>query len=779
MQKQEKKDSAHTEKGYALSTKTVIIGTVILVIVAFSVFAYKGIAENMKTDACDTDIAMYLNVSAKLGDAGIEMNKRLFADTSEALAAFVEEYNKKTSGSYTIAYQPGSSYASGKSDPWGTTYYITAKKDFSNELSTYSFYITSAGENQEFDVKNMVLDLDDKTTCILRGAGTTVLNSGQPDDELIVDSTDKDFGISDIISSKPAQPEQGKETESEDETLPARITISFNMQGGTGTTESIRIKNGVNLKNYSVTVPTRENYCFTGYYSEGNGKGTRYFDANGIGIGTSSFETNLTVFASWIGEEKKIQFDNQGGTSTVSTVTARYGNTLPSVSIPQKSGYTFMGYFDAADGKGIQHYDAQGNALLKYQESKDITLYAYWAAKAFTVEHYVMGTDGEYPVSPTSSKKYSNPNNMTFHVSDLVDNSYVVANGIVFDHAELNGNDTKLVTITESNSVLSIYYRRCEYSVTLNGELGVKSVSGNGTYYYGELVTINAELEDGYVWAGWGAVNTNSNISSSNMKYSFNMPNNHVSLEAYTTLDSYVITLNANGGYCRLSSVSVLYGEKFYDQLPVASREGYTFIGWGTTSDAKSLVNQTTKYTSTSNSILYALWEKGTYIVRFDMQGGQGGTPNAEFVYNSAMPAITIPKKDNAIFMGYFEKPNGLGLQYYNENGTCIEVAKFTESITLYAYWEARDYAINYMDEGAQPFTGSLPYEAPKTYIYGTNLTVPSASKEGYVFSGWYKTSDCSGKPVTKIDESLLANGKITLFAKWKPIDTHLAKIAV
>lgn len=45
----------------------------------------------------------------------------------------------------------------------------------------------------------------------------------------------------------------------------------------------------------------------------------------------------------------------------------------------------------------------------------------------------------------------------------------------------------------------------------------------------------------------------------------------------------------------------------------------------------------------------------------------------------------------------------------------------------------------------------------------GENVSLPTLTKEGYVFSGWYDNPECTGSPV----ESLVASANVTLYAKW------------
>ena len=64
---------------------------------------------------------------------------------------------------------------------------------------------------------------------------------------------------------------------------------------------------------------------------------------------------------------------------------------------------------------------------------------------------------------------------------------------------------------------------------------------------------------------------------------------------------------------------------------------------------------------------------------------------------------------------------------------------------------------------------GSLPDNAPKEYAPGTELTLPTPTREGYIFSGWFTSSDL------RVENSIIAipnnvTGDQTVYAKWNRI---------
>ena len=91
-----------------------------------------------------------------------------------------------------------------------------------------------------------------------------------------------------------------------------------------------------------------------------------------------------------------------------------------------------------------------------------------------------------------------------------------------------------------------------KYTVTLSKGQGIDSVSGAGTYTYGQTVTINATVNSNYNWSQWNVLSGTVSGTLTNQKLTFTMPAGNVSLRAGDAIGSdahrktYVITYHAN-----------------------------------------------------------------------------------------------------------------------------------------------------------------------------------------------------------------------------------------
>ena len=97
-------------------------------------------------------------------------------------------------------------------------------------------------------------------------------------------------------------------------------------------------------------------------------------------------------------------------------------------------------------------------------------------------------------------------------------------------------------------------------------------------------------------------------------------------------------------------------------------------------------------------------------------------------------------------------------------SGNIIETIPDTKKtdITVTAQWIGKQFTISYNTNG-----GVFSNKATLNYRYGSGstITLPTVSKTGYTFNGWYKDSAFTSK-VTSINTNSYSEN-ITLYAKW------------
>ena len=154
---------------------------------------------------------------------------------------------------------------------------------------------------------------------------------------------------------------------------PNIYVLSFDWNGGSGTATPD--------SNYTFasahvlpagTNHTKLGHTFAGWSITLGGSAVNLEDAALAASGA-----NILLFARWLPNSYAVVFDSQGG-SAVPDGSVTFGSNITLPTAPVKTGFNFVGWFDAAVG-GTQ---VSGSTL--WQQAANLTLYARWVAAAPT-----------------------------------------------------------------------------------------------------------------------------------------------------------------------------------------------------------------------------------------------------------------------------------------------------------------------------------------------------------------------------------------------------------
>ncbi|MCQ5080576.1 InlB B-repeat-containing protein [Gemmiger formicilis] len=152
--------------------------------------------------------------------------------------------------------------------------------------------------------------------------------------------------------------------------------LTYDANGGVGTINSATGAAGESVP-VAENVFTRDNYTFTGWNTQADGKGTAYEP----GASFTLTAENTVLYAQWSKNapaQVNVSYDANGGTGTMESVTGDVGSEIV---IEQngfaRSEYTFTGWNTQADGKGIAYKAGDSFTL-----TEDTVLYAQWSKNA-------------------------------------------------------------------------------------------------------------------------------------------------------------------------------------------------------------------------------------------------------------------------------------------------------------------------------------------------------------------------------------------------------------
>ena len=273
-----------------------------------------------------------------------------------------------------------------------------------------------------------------------------------------------------------------------------------------------------------------------------------------------------------------------------------------------------------------------------------INLYYVRNTATLTVNHYVENANNaEYTLQ--STKEIEN-----IKIGSTITLANYVDTGI--ENVSLNTEKTQTTTTMSANgTTINLYYSRNTYVLTLSKNENIQSATGDGTYKWGQSVTINATVatQTGYTytWNKWESNNTSLLANQTSRQVTITMPVGNVTLKATATktANKYSIEYNSNGGSGTTASTQCTYDvEATIAQNAFVGPEGYKgFVKWNTNADGTGTTYNPGDKVKNLNStqggkvILYAIWE--------DIDAPQNEAPSA--VANTNTITVTCNQTDS------------------------------------------------------------------------------------------------------------------------------------
>ena len=177
---------------------------------------------------------------------------------------------------------------------------------------------------------------------------------------------------------------------------------------------------------------------------------------------------------------------------------------------------------------------------------------------------------------------------------------------------------------------------------------------------------------------------------------------------------SYTVKFDANGGSGEMKVLTAEEGTEITLTANAFTREGCTFSGWNTAADGNG-TDYADKSTIklTADITLYAQWNKVSYTVKFDANGGSGEMKSQPAEAGSEIKlAANAFTREGYTFSGWNTKSDGSGTAH--TDGAKITL---TADITLFAQWTE----IGKVEKVAFSATGEIDYNEKITLSCGTD----------------------------------------------------------
>ena len=544
------------------------------------------------------------------------------------------------------------------------------------------------------------------------------------------------------------------------ETLRITYTIAFKGNGATsGSTASMSMVYG-KAKNLTANGFKKSGYTFSGWNRKADGSGTKYADKASVKDLTSKLDATVSLYAQWKPIKYTVHFNGNGSSSgTMSDLSMTYDTAKAlTANAFKKTGYTFDSWNKKADGSGSEYANKESVKNLSSTSGATVNLYAQWNPVKYYVEFHGNGS---------TSGSMSNETFKYDSVKALTANAYKRSFTVTYNYNGSGKDNTEAV----ANASFSGWAKSSDGAKKYDNKESVKnltSTSGATVDLYAKWTDASVKLPSptrtGYVFSGWyTAASGGTKIGNGGASYT---PSKNITLYAHWTPITYTIKFNGNGSTSgSMSNLSMTYDDAKALTANAFKKTGYSFVSWNTKSDGsgtKYTNKQSVKNLSTTNGAtvnLYAQWTPITYYVKFNGNGSTSGSMSDEaFKYDTAK-ALTANAFKREFIVTYNYNGNG------NDNTTAAAKATFS------GWAESSGGAKKYDNKESVKNLTSTSGATVDLYAKWTDasVTLPSPTRTGYVFSGWY-TAASGGTKIGNGRASYTPAKNITLYAHWTPV---------
>ena len=564
-------------------------------------------------------------------------------------------------------------------------------------------------------------------------------------------------------------------------------TVTFDKQGGTDGSDSVTATYDSAMP--TATAPTKVGYTFMGYYTAISG-GIKYYNADMTSAAEWNLAEDTTLYAQWSANTYTITLNDQNGSETTNA-TVVYDSTLPTVSMPAKVGYTFLGYYDAEVG-GTQYYDATMGSTMTWTRVEGITLYAHWEANTYSVEFNMNEGSGEQS-SVTATYGSAMPAITVAPTREgyiFLGYFDAVTGGTKYYNADLTSANT---WANAANTTLYAQWQRIPYYVSFNANNGTGTME-NQAFEYGVSANLNSNAftRVGYTFTGWNTAADGSGTAYANVASVLNLTNVNegvVTLYAQWTAKtvtgtladlstpyaSYTVSFDLNGASGTAPAAQVVTDTVGLTYPTIPTRSGYIFAGWYTTSSCTG-----TPYDFSANvtadTTLYAKWISTTRNVLLP------GSNNTIYLYSSSTYYTFVPLKSGSVTItlgktGYIRCSTTGTSGYSSLTINCTAGTAYVFYVESYYQYTSSSYVGNtYLNISSSiPTAGGVATGislVTEQLTYGQNFTLQVPTQTGYTFMGWYdgeggtgtQYTDATGASVRTWDKEV----NTTLYAKWE-----------
>lgn len=446
-----------------------------------------------------------------------------------------------------------------------------------------------------------------------------------------------------------------------------------------------------------------------------------------------------------------VSFDTNGGTGTIPMQLVPNGGTATEPTTdPTRTGHRFDGWYsDSTFAEGSEWTFATSTVTAA------TTLYAKWTAIDYDITITVQGGTGN-----TASASVNSTTATSANMGDTVTLTATPAEDYHFVEWQVTSGGA---TISEQNTftmpagavaITAVFEEHTFTGWTANG-----NDTHTGTCSCGETSTQACTYENGVCTVcGYVDVTTTD-------------PANSTVKEGETATFTVTATGNGISYQWQISTDGSAWADidranssSYTTQAATMDMDGYQYrcVVSNATGDSDTSSAATLTVNKTPSTIDPAFI--GYFVEHYqqDPESGAYELYEREYFVDEINAEVTATPKT---YTGYAYNSAAAGTV---TSGTLTKIEDEADIVTLKLYYDPESYSVT-LEAG----DGTIDSGNVTEYTYGIGAALPTAEDmtyNGYVFQGWYESSDFSGEAVTAI--SATDTGNKTYYAKWTKLYT-------
>ena len=425
------------------------------------------------------------------------------------------------------------------------------------------------------------------------------------------------------------------------------------------------------------------------------------------------------------------------------------------ISVPTRTGYTFLGLYDAVDG-GTQIVNEQGYMIIT--PASDITLYAQWEADTYT-----------FVLNPGEGELIAPAGQLTYAYGDRI-GAFPIAVREGYDFAGWCVG-TSLYTDAYGAPLSDVQYLNGSYPIGGDGKIRLEA------RWERKRITVTFDYNDGSYRTETKQVDYGDSLPASEFPF-YDTGSREVRGWSYASNSSSLVTADLTSLKQDITLYAVWnnyktvrfveHGStektvKVYQNAPYTPYEperfGYEFDGWYTSTSFAGLPVESIQYHN-ARDVYYANWTMAEYTVTFVVDSDVTGNVSS-FTY-TIEDYVPLPEvsRVNYTFLGWRTSPDP-SASYV----TALPIGSYGDKV-LYPCFRGIDVTALLDPNGGTIGSSGTVYT--KTLEYGTKGQLPVAVRDGFAFVGYFLED---GTQITDRDGNLLSpytyNTEQTLIATY------------